>query len=144
MAELNVGLLMFIAHRDMENRVFAKLAEAGYTDVTIAQGRLLARVGAQGSRLTTLADAAQVTKQTAGFLVDQLEKAGYVERVFDPKDGRARLVLLTDKAMEAVQIANAEAARIEAEWESALGKRRMGQLREALTRLREITDPYLE
>jgi DNA-binding MarR family transcriptional regulator len=83
-----------------------------------------------------------VTKQTAGFLVDQLEKAGYVERVPDPTDGRARLVRVTEKAKGAAPVAEAEIARIEAEWERHIGKRRMAQLREALEKLGEITDPY--
>lgn len=42
-----------------------------------------------------ITERAGVTKQTAGFLVDQLEHAGYVERVADPTDGRARLVRIT-------------------------------------------------
>jgi hypothetical protein len=41
-----------------------------------------------------------------------------------------------------VPIARAEEARIEAEWSAHLGERRMRQLREALTALREITDPH--
>jgi DNA-binding MarR family transcriptional regulator len=142
--ELNVGVLMFIACREMENRVFRTVTEAGYGDVTVAQARLVARISSKGTRLTTLAEAAQVTKQTAGFLVDQLEKAGYVERVPDPADGRARLVKMTEKAKAVSTIANAEAAAVEQEWEKHLGKRRMTQLREALTKLREITDPYQE
>ncbi len=60
----------------------------------------------------------------------------------DPTDGRARLVRVTEKAKGAVPVANAEMARIEAEWEQHIGKRRMGQLREALDMLCEITDPY--
>jgi DNA-binding MarR family transcriptional regulator len=100
------------------------------------------RIDQEGTRLTVLAEAAQVTKQTAGFLVDQLGKAGYVERVPDPADGRARLVKVTAKALGAVPVANEELARIEAEWQRHLGKRHMGQLREALEMLGEITDPY--
>lgn len=138
---MNIGLLLFIPNRDVENRVLAAVNAAGF-DVTQAQARVLMRVDPQGTRLTVLAEAAQVTKQTAGFLVDQLEKAGYVERVPDPADGRARLVKVTGKALGAVPVANEELARIEAEWERHLGKRRMGQLREALEMLGEITDPY--
>jgi DNA-binding MarR family transcriptional regulator len=138
---VNIGLLLFIPNRDVENRVLAAVVAAGI-DVTQAQARVLMRVGPEGTRLTELAEAAQVTKQTAGFLVDQLEKAGYLERVPDPTDGRARLVRVTEKAMEAVPVANAELARIEAEWEAHVGKRRMAQLRETLGMLCEITDPY--
>ena len=93
--ELNLGLLLFIPYRALENRVFAALAAAGFEDFTTAQARIFQRIGPNGTRLTELAQAAQVTKQTAGFLVDQLERAGYVERVVDPADGRARLVRIT-------------------------------------------------
>ena len=138
---MNLGLLLYIPYRHLENRVLAAVTAAGY-DVTIAQARVLQRIGPDGTRLTELAEAAQVTKQTAGFLVDQLEKAGYVERVPDPRDGRARLVRVTDKAMEAMPVADAEIARITAEWEKHVGKRRLTQLRDTLERLCEITDPY--
>lgn len=100
------------------------------------------RVDADGSRLTDLAEAAQVTKQTAGFLVDQLEKAGYVERVPDPADGRARPIKATDKAIALAPYAEDEIARIEQEWEKHVGKRKLAQVRETLEKLREITDPY--
>ncbi len=46
------------------------------------------------------------------------------------------------RGTEALPVARAEEARIEAEWTEHLGVRRMKQLREALTLLREITDPY--
>ena len=99
-------------------------------------------VDPEGTRLSVLADRAQIAKQTATSLVDKLERAGYVERVPDPSDGRARLVRLTPRAEAALPIARAEEARIEAEWGAHLGPERMRQLREALTALRDITDPY--
>ncbi|WP_040810272.1 MarR family winged helix-turn-helix transcriptional regulator [Nocardia concava] len=140
--ELNVGLLMFIAHRSMEQRIFAALAEAGYGDLTVAQGRLAGRIGPQGTRLTELADQAQITKQTAGFLVDQLVRAGYVERVPDPADARARLIRLTPRGLELAEFSNTIADRIQAEWAAHLGRTRMRQLQDIMSRLREITDPY--
>jgi DNA-binding MarR family transcriptional regulator len=142
--DLNIGLLLFIPYRSLENRVFATLAEAGYTDLTTAQMKLVQRVAPHGSRLTDLAEQAQVTKQTAGYLVDQLERSGWVERTPDPTDGRARLIRLTQRAQKAVPIAEAAVAEVTAEWETHLGRRRMQQLRGALTSLREITDPYAD
>ncbi|WP_019073113.1 MarR family winged helix-turn-helix transcriptional regulator [Streptomyces hokutonensis] len=141
-SELNTGLLLFIPYRALENRIFAALAEAGFDDFTPAQARVLQRVGPDGTRLTELAEQAQVTKQTAGFLVDQLEKAGYVTREPDPTDRRARLIRLAERARAAQPVAAAVVAEVEREWEEHLGKRRMRQLREALTVLREITDPW--
>ena len=95
--ELNTGLLLFIPYRSLETRVLRAVADAGFADITLAQARVLQRVRPGGSRLTELAAAAQVTKQTAGFLVDQLAAAGYVRRRPDPRDGRARLVEVAER-----------------------------------------------
>lgn len=141
-SDLNTGVLLFLPYRALENRVFAALAEAGFDDFTPAQARVMQRIGPDGTRLTELAEQAQITKQTAGFLVDQLEKAGYVTRVPDPTDRRARLVRAARKALAAKEVADGVVAEVEREWEEHLGVRRMKQLREALTLLREITDPW--
>ena len=139
---LNIGLLLFIPYRALEARVFAALAAAGYDDVTPAQARVFQRIAPHGSRLTDLAQQALITKQSAGFLVDQLEKAGYVHRTADPSDARARLVRISPRGAAAISIAAAVVAEVEAEWTAKLGQRRMGRLRQSLEMLREITDPY--
>ncbi len=140
--QLNLGLSLFIPYRALENRVFAALAAAGFEDFTPAQARVFQRIGPDGTRLTELAQAAQITKQTAGFLVDQLERAGYVERTPDPVDARARLVRVADRGAEAVLVGAAAIAEVEAEWTEYVGTRRMVELRKTLDLLREITDPY--
>jgi DNA-binding MarR family transcriptional regulator len=139
--QLNIGLLLFIPYRALENRVFTALADAGF-ETTLAQARVAQRIGPNGSRLTELAEAAQVTKQTAGYLVDQLERAGYIERVPDPTDARAKLIRITERGAKAVAIAANVITQVEAEWTDHVGPHRMAQLRRTLTRLREITDPY--
>lgn len=139
---LNLGLLLFIPYRELEARVFAALAAAGFDDITPAQARIAGRIGPNGTRLTDLAEQARVTKQTAGFLVDRLERHGYVERVPDPSDARARLVRIADRGHAVARVADAAVAAVEAEWAAHLGHRRTGHLRDALTRLRAVTDPY--
>ncbi|WP_173839725.1 MarR family winged helix-turn-helix transcriptional regulator [Mycolicibacterium rutilum] len=138
---------MFIGHRAAEARVMEALVAAGADDITLAQSRLMQRldlrnVNSTGMRLTDLAEQARVTKQTAGALLDQLERSGYVVRSPDPNDARARLVTLSDKGMAVCRAAGEEIAKLEDEWRAHLGTRRFEQLREALLALREITDPY--
>jgi DNA-binding MarR family transcriptional regulator len=140
--ELPASLLMFIASRSAANRIHEALKERGFDDVTIAQSRLMMGIDPDGTRLSVLAERAQIAKQTATALVDKLERAGYVERVADPTDGRARLVRMTARAKEAIPYARAEEERIEGEWREHLGAKRMQQLRDALSDLRQITDPY--
>jgi DNA-binding MarR family transcriptional regulator len=137
-----LGLLMFIPYRAMETAVLADITAAGFDDITPAQARVFQRVNESGSRLTELAAAAQVTKQTAGFLVDQLEAAGYVKRVPDPTDRRARLVVFAPRGRRAVTVAAKTVARVEKEWTHYLGRRRTQQLRETLEALAEVTDPF--
>jgi DNA-binding MarR family transcriptional regulator len=140
--ELNLGLLCYIAYRAFETRIMHAVREAGFEDLTVAQGRLFARIGPGGTRLTDLAEQAQVTKQTAGFLVDQLEKAGYVERVPDPSDGRARLVRVAPRGRKAVRASARVVAAVEKEWEEHLGSDGARTLRRLLVELREVTDPW--
>ncbi|MGS0688650.1 MarR family winged helix-turn-helix transcriptional regulator [Nakamurella sp. GG22] len=140
--DLNLGLLLFIPYRAIESRVLAAIQAAGFVDLTIAQARVFQRIGPDGTRLTELAQAAQVTKQTAGFLVDQLEKSGYVERVPDPSDARARLIRVTTRGADAVAVGAEVIAEIEAEWTEHLGRKNVAHLRATLSALRDITDPY--
>jgi DNA-binding MarR family transcriptional regulator len=139
---LNIALLCFIAYRAMEDRVLRDLAAAGFDDITQAQARVFARIGPKGTRITELAEHARVTKQTAGFLVDQLERAGYVRRDPDPTDARARLVVIAERGLAVVEVARRTEAAVQAEWTTHLGRRATAQLEQTLTRLREIADPY--
>lgn len=139
--QVNLGVLMFVAYRALERRAHQAAIDAGGT-VTAAQAKLAARIGPDGTRLTDLAAQAQITKQTAAHLVNELERSGYVERVTDPADGRARLVRLTAAADPLVDAANAAVSDELAAWRKHLGPTRMRHLEEALTMLREITDPW--
>src|SRR5919112_3213257 len=138
---MDLATLMFVSYRAMDERVQRAMREAGY-DVTVAQARLGQRIADEGSRLTELADRAQVTKQTASLLVAALEREGLVERVPDPSDGRAQLIRLSARGREAATHAMHVVRCVEREWTEHLGEELAGQLREGLLRLREITDPY--
>lgn len=137
-----LGVLLFVANRALEQRAFDAVVAAGITDITLAQARIAARIAADGSRVSELAERARVTKQSAASLVEQLEKAGYVERVPDPTDGRARLVRLTPRLQWVAEVADAEVARVLAEWADHVGEDRLRQLHEILRDLRGITDPW--
>lgn len=142
MEEPSTAALMFIAHRAAESRLHDVLLAAGYDDLTVAQMKIAQRLHPEGIRLTDLAEQARVTKQTAGALVDQLERAGYVERVPDPADARARLVVLSARGRTLCATAGAELAEVEAQWREHLGAKAFDRLRQLLLELREITDPY--
>lgn len=138
---LNLGLLLFIPYRAMESAVLAALREHGH-QLTISQARVFQRIGPDGSRPGELAEATQLSKQTLGSILDQLEGAGYVTRVPDPSDGRARRVTITERGRELVTLSLPVVLETEQAWAQHLGPARTRQLREALTDLRELTDPF--
>ncbi|MGH3353964.1 MAG: MarR family winged helix-turn-helix transcriptional regulator [Nocardioides sp.] len=138
----NLGVLLFVSNRALEERAHDAVAAAGFTDITLAQARIAARIGPNGTRVSSLATQARVTKQSAAFLVEQLEATGYVERIPDPSDGRARLVRLTERAARLVEVANAEVERVLGEWADHVGAERLRLAYDVLADLREINDPW--
>ena len=140
----DLGVALFIPYRYMEDRIFRAIQDAGFDDWTLAQARVFQRIAAGGSRLTDLADQAQMSKQSAGVLVDQLEHLGYVRRAPDPTDGRARLIVIEERGRRAAEVAATTSSEILAEWRDYLGTRNFTLLRQILDQLREITDPYAQ
>ena len=139
---VDLGVSLFIPYRYTEDRLFRALQDAGFDDWTLAQCRVFQRIAPNGSRLKDLADQAQMTKQSASVMVDQLENLGYVRRLPDPTDGRARLIVIEERGRRAVEVAMATLDEIYAEWETYLGTRNFTLLHQILEQLREITDPY--
>jgi DNA-binding MarR family transcriptional regulator len=135
----NLGILLRIPFQEVVRRVGVGLSEAGFDDLRLAHTAVFQHIEAAGSRLTDLAERAQITKQSMGYLVDHLEQRRYVERRPDPSDRRAALVCLTDRGWAQIGAALATSATVEEEWTRALGKQRIGQLRELLTELGQIT-----
>jgi DNA-binding MarR family transcriptional regulator len=139
---VDLGVALFIPYRYTEDRIFKALQAAGFDDWTLTQCRVFQRVATDGSRLTDLADQAQMSKQSAGVLVDQLERLGYVRRIPDPTDGRARLIVMEPRGRRAVEVAMATLDDILSEWKAYLGTRNFTLLQQILDQLGEITDPY--
>jgi DNA-binding MarR family transcriptional regulator len=131
----NIAELLHGPFQILVDELHEGLAEAGYPDIRPAHGNVFGYIHKEGSRLTELAERAQLTKQTMGYLVDYLEERGYVKRGPDPGDKRAKIVRLTDEGRELVGVAREIMGGIEARWAELLGKERMEQLRELLKEL---------
>jgi DNA-binding MarR family transcriptional regulator len=131
----NLGILLRIPLQEVVGRVSAGLAEAGFGDLRPSHTAVFQHIDADGSRLTDLAERAQITKQSMGYLIDYLEQHGYLERRPDPSDRRATLICLTERGWAQIQAALATIATLEDEWTRALGTDQMHQLRKLLTQL---------
>ena len=109
----------------MERQLYEGLAAAGFEDVRPAHYAVFRFLRPEGSRVTELAEEARMTKQSMGELVAYLERRGYVERLPDPRDGRARIVVWTEAGRRWTEAAAERLGEIE----DALAERVGGQER---------------
>ena len=110
----------------------AALVAAGYDDIRPTHGCVFRFVQEDGMRLTELAANAGMTKQSVGEVVDDLATLGYVERIPDPADRRAKLIRLTTKGEVARGIGAGLFTEIEARWADRYGADRLTDLRDLL------------
>jgi DNA-binding MarR family transcriptional regulator len=109
-----------------------ELAKSGYGDIRPTHGCVFRFVRDEGMRLTELAEHACMTKQSCGELVDDLVKLGYVERIPDPEDRRAKLIRLTERGKEAQRFGFGLFRELEQRWAERFGPERLAQVREVL------------
>ena len=137
----NFGNLLRDPASVMQEIVASELARRGYGDLRPALLAVGQHVGRGGTRITELAERAMVTKATVVHAVDELERLGYVTRRPDPTDGRAKLVVATDRARAAERVARAAIADIRDGWAELIGEREMAALEQGLRRLRAALWP---
>ena len=137
----NIGNLLRDPAFFLNERLLERAAAAGFSDVRIAHTAVFQHLRDSGSRITELAERAQLTKPTVVYLVNDLQAMGYVERIADPGDGRAKLVRLTERGLAAREAGRAAIVEIEAEWAAALGEERLAELRGLLLELRAFLWP---
>ncbi len=133
--QLNLGILLREPFRVGSELLHRRLGERGHPEVRPPHGNVFQYLDDGGTRVGVLAQRAQITKQSMAELVSHLEHHGYVERVPDPSDRRAKLVRATPRGKRLYGIAREVVAELEAEWTMRLGKAKMRQLRELLEEL---------
>ena len=124
--------LLDIAFSEYDAEVIRRLATTDYSDIRPAHGCVFGNVDPDGTRLTDLADRAHMTKQSVGEVVTDLQQLGYVERIPDPSDGRAKIIRLTTRGHQGQALGWKLINDIEREWTERFGTDRIAALREAL------------
>ena len=117
-----------------ERDLLQALAEEGQP-IRAKHGGVLANIDADGTRLTELARRAGIGKPAVGELVDELEEMGLAERVPDPTDGRAKLVVPTQVGSQLIASAARVINDIEAHYADMLGEAAYRALRDSLLTL---------
>jgi DNA-binding MarR family transcriptional regulator len=142
MAPHDLGRLLLDAHRAFAAELDAWLDERGYPDVRPGHTVVFLHVDRRsGSRLTDLARRAGVSKQAMMLAVDELEVRGYVRRVQDPTDARAKLVRLTAKGRRCASECRRVVQSMETRTRRSLGMRRYEVVRGSLEELATGLEP---
>ena len=119
-------------------RMLARLHEHGFDDLDVPHVNLLLYPGPQGARPVELAARRGISKQAANYLLGELERLGYLERLPDPDDRRSKRVVLTQRGEQAAHTIRDAVSEIERDWEEQLGADRFAQLRGLLVELNRL------
>jgi DNA-binding MarR family transcriptional regulator len=123
---------------DLLEEMYSRVTAAGYPGLRPSHGCVFRYLDVDGSRLSELAERSGMTKQAFGEHVANVEALGYVERVPDPEDGRAKLVVPTPRGREALILGRQIFAEIEREWAEAIGVERVTGLRDTLQEIHAL------
>jgi DNA-binding MarR family transcriptional regulator len=133
---IDMARLLQEARRTLAAELDADLEERGYPDLRPGHAALFLSIDRRsGSRLSDLAEVNRLTKQAMMAIVDELESRGYVRRVPDPNDSRAKLVRLTAHGRRATSECRRAVQALDQRTRRRLGERSYDVLREALEEL---------
>lgn len=133
--ERHIGRLLLELSKDFQLRALSHLDESGYEDITLAYLDVVTAISVEGTRLTDIAATRGISKQAAGQMVKELVAKGYLMRRADPGDGRATLIMFTDKGKALLSAGKQSIDAIEAFYARLVREAQFDALREGLAEL---------
>ena len=82
-----------------------------------------------------MAETLGVSRQAVAQVVTGLEGDGYLTRIADPGDARARLICLTPRGRAALRTMRTSARALEDDWRDRLGAEQLARFRDTLLTL---------
>jgi DNA-binding MarR family transcriptional regulator len=130
--ETHLGRLLGHAMRRFDARVLSLMANneqvplalsnlAARDQISAAHIHITRHLSLQGSRLTELAQAAGMSKQAMGNLVNQCEAWGLVKREGDSRDARAKQLVFTEAGLAWLAAFQMAVAQAEEEFKASVG-----------------------
>lgn len=131
-SEPSLAALLRRPYERLSEWVYRHLALEGYGDVRPAYSSVLRNMDPGGSRVTDLAIRAGLAKQSMAYLVTQMQAIDLVELAADPHDGRAKIVRLTRRGLQATSRAAVLSASYEEHLATVIGSAQAVALRATL------------
>lgn len=124
--------LLLAAYQATARELVETLRDAGHEHIRPKHGALFGNIDRAGTRATEIALRAKISKAAMGEMIDELETLGYVKRIADAADRRAKLIVPTERAREVLDAVTAFNATLERRLRKKLGAARYANLRDAL------------
>ena len=131
----HIGWRLWQAAATWKARFAEEMVAHGHAWYAEARSSVVPYIGQDGIRQADLVRRMGLTKQAVQQLVDDLERAGIVERIPDPTDKRGKIVHFTTIGLASQRDADQVKQRIEAEFRERLGDRDFDLLFDLLKRL---------
>lgn len=128
----NLLLLLELAYKRLDAALMGRLRAAGFPDLRAAHSQVFGAIAPEGSRVGEMAAHAGITQQSMSELVDSLERLGYVERLPDQRDRRAKIVAFTQRGWDCVRVALRTVEELEQEWSGLIGSEQSRAMRAGL------------
>jgi DNA-binding MarR family transcriptional regulator len=137
--DADLARLLLNATRAFEREMIDRLAQAGLDVLAPRHLTVLRALDAgDGTRPSTIARDAGVTRQAIAQVVAELERLGIVEQFPDPTDARAKIVRYTPFGLDGYRRALAVFTELEREQIQRLGPDRVAALKHDLRSLSSI------
>jgi DNA-binding MarR family transcriptional regulator len=128
-------LRLLLAFRVLIDELHAELASRGHPDMRPMHGFVFQAIGPGGTTAAELGRRLGISKQAAGKTIDTLEQLGYLERGPDPGDARRKVVRLTHRAVDALELSARIFDDLRVRWAEILGAERLRALEADLRRV---------
>ena len=121
-------LLLLAGFRAVIDEAHEELAALGHPELRPAHGIAMQAIGTFGATAADVGRRLGVSKQAAGKTIDRLAELGYVERGGESADRRRKLVRLTPRGTEALELSAAAFDHVRTRWTGLLGADRVAAL----------------
>lgn len=110
---------------EIYQRIMDKLHQNAYQGLKLSHALILLQLSQQGARISDLAKSQAVSKQAIGQIANELEALGFIEKIADSEDKRAKRLQMSAKGIELVRKAAGFLQQIEQQIADEIGSQQL-------------------
>ena len=131
----NVARKLDNVSEEFHRRLRDKLLTRGYGGLKLSFHTVMSNIVFSGTRLVDIAEINGMTKQSIGLIATEIEELGYIKRIPDPHDGRAKNLVFTERGEQLIHDSIEMVKEVEAEFSELIGDDKIQQLEILLAEL---------